>query len=56
MFFMDGPEGRLFKPLAFTKTFALVGAAISAITAYLFSVEDYAEAFADKKRLIPRLF
>ncbi len=24
--------------------------------AYLFSVEDYAEAFADKKRLIPRLF
>ncbi len=32
VFFMDGPEGRLFKPLAFTKTFALVGAAISALT------------------------
>ncbi|MCH7867381.1 MAG: efflux RND transporter permease subunit [Myxococcales bacterium] len=32
VFFMDGPEGRLFKPLAFTKTFALIGAAISALT------------------------
>ena len=32
VFFMDGPEGRLFKPLAFTKTFALVGAAVSALT------------------------
>ena len=32
VFTMTGAEGRLFKPLAFTKTFALIGAAVVALT------------------------
>lgn len=32
VFFMTGPEGKLFKPLAFTKTFALAGSIIVALT------------------------
>lgn len=32
VFALEGPEGKLFKPLAFTKTFALVGSVIVAIT------------------------
>ena len=32
IFFMTGPEGKLFRPLAFTKTFALVSSIIVAIT------------------------
>lgn len=31
VFAMDGPEGKLFKPLAFTKTFALVAAIVLAL-------------------------
>ena len=29
---MTGPEGKLFKPLAFTKTFCLIGSVIVALT------------------------
>ena len=32
VFFMTGAEGKLFRPLAFTKTFAIVAAAVVAIT------------------------
>ncbi len=32
VFFMTGPEGRLFKPLAFTKTSCLIGSVIVALT------------------------
>jgi Cu(I)/Ag(I) efflux system membrane protein CusA/SilA len=32
VFFMTGPEGKLFKPLAFTKTFALFASVIIALT------------------------
>jgi Cu(I)/Ag(I) efflux system membrane protein CusA/SilA len=32
VFFMTGPEGKLFKPLAFTKTFALIASIIIALT------------------------
>lgn len=32
VFFMTGPEGKLFRPLAFTKTFALVASIVVAIT------------------------
>ncbi|HBG26112.1 MAG: acriflavine resistance protein B [Planctomycetes bacterium GWF2_41_51] len=32
IFFMTGPEGKLFRPLAFTKTFALVASIVVAIT------------------------
>ena len=32
VFFMTGPEGKLFKPLAYTKTFALVGSIVVALT------------------------
>ena len=32
VFFMIGAEGKLFKPLAFTKTFALIAAVITALT------------------------
>ena len=32
VFFMIGPEGKLFKPLAFTKTFCLIGSVIVALT------------------------
>ena len=32
VFFMTGPEGKLFKPLAFTKTFALIASIIVALT------------------------
>jgi Cu(I)/Ag(I) efflux system membrane protein CusA/SilA len=32
VFFMTGPEGRLFKPLAFTKTFALFASIVIALT------------------------
>ena len=32
VFAMEGPEGKLFKPLAFTKTFALVAAIVIALT------------------------
>ncbi len=32
VFFMTGPEGKLFKPLAYTKTFALVGSILVALT------------------------
>lgn len=32
VFAMEGPEGKLFKPLAFTKTFALVAAIVVALT------------------------
>ena len=32
VFFMTGPEGRLFKPLAFTKTFCLLGSVVVGIT------------------------
>ena len=32
VFAMEGPEGKLFKPLAFTKTFALISAIIIALT------------------------
>ena len=32
VFFMEGPEGKLFKPLAFTKTFALFASVIVALT------------------------
>ncbi len=32
VFAMEGPEGKLFRPLAFTKTFALLGSVIVAIT------------------------
>jgi len=32
VFFMTGPEGRLFRPLAFTKTFCLVGSVIAGLT------------------------
>jgi len=32
IFFMTGPEGKLFKPLAFTKTFALLASVIVALT------------------------
>ncbi len=32
VFFMSGPEGRLFKPLAFTKTFALFASIVIALT------------------------
>lgn len=32
VFVMTGPEGKLFKPLAFTKTFCLIGSAIVALT------------------------
>ena len=32
VFFMTGPEGRLFQPLAFTKTFCLIGSVIVGIT------------------------
>ncbi|MFH1707207.1 MAG: efflux RND transporter permease subunit [Planctomycetota bacterium] len=32
VFVMTGPEGKLFKPLAFTKTFCLVGSVIVALT------------------------
>lgn len=31
VFFMEGPEGKLFKPLAFTKTFALIAAIVLAL-------------------------
>ncbi|RME02869.1 MAG: efflux RND transporter permease subunit [Planctomycetota bacterium] len=31
IFFMEGPEGKLFKPLAFTKTFALFGSVLVAL-------------------------
>ena len=29
---MEGPEGKLFRPLAFTKTFALIASVIVALT------------------------
>ncbi|MCB1230026.1 MAG: efflux RND transporter permease subunit [Verrucomicrobiae bacterium] len=32
VFFMTGPEGKLFKPLAYTKTFALIGSILVALT------------------------
>jgi len=32
VFAMEGPEGKLFKPLAYTKTFALVGSIVVALT------------------------
>ncbi len=32
VFAMTGPEGRLFRPLAFTKTFCLIGSVIAALT------------------------
>lgn len=32
VFAMDGPEGKLFKPLAFTKTFALIASVVIALT------------------------
>lgn len=32
VFVMTGPEGRLFKPLAFTKTFVLIGSVVVALT------------------------
>ena len=32
VFFMTGPEGKLFKPLAYTKTFALMGSILVALT------------------------
>lgn len=32
VFALEGPEGKLFRPLAFTKTFALVGSAVVALT------------------------
>ena len=32
VFFMSGPEGKLFKPLAFTKTFALLASIVVALT------------------------
>ncbi len=32
VFFMTGPEGKLFKPLAFTKTFALIASIVVALT------------------------
>jgi Cu(I)/Ag(I) efflux system membrane protein CusA/SilA len=32
VFVMDGPEGKLFKPLAYTKTFALIASIIVALT------------------------
>ncbi len=32
VFFMTGPEGKLFRPLAFTKTFCLIGSVIVALT------------------------
>jgi Cu(I)/Ag(I) efflux system membrane protein CusA/SilA len=32
VFFMTGPEGKLFKPLAFTKTFCLIGSVLVALT------------------------
>jgi len=32
VFFMTGPEGKLFKPLAFTKTFALMASIVVALT------------------------
>ncbi len=31
VFFMEGPEGKLFRPLAFTKTFALISAIVLAL-------------------------
>jgi len=31
VFALEGPEGKLFRPLAFTKTFALIGAAVVAV-------------------------
>jgi copper/silver efflux system protein len=31
VFALEGPEGKLFKPLAFTKTFALIGSALIAV-------------------------
>lgn len=42
VFALEGPEGKLFRPLAFTKTFALTGSVLVALTllpvaAYLFS-------------------
>lgn len=32
VFFMTGPEGKLFRPLAFTKTFCLIGSVLGAVT------------------------
>ena len=32
VFTLEGPEGKLFRPLAFTKTFALIGSALVAVT------------------------
>ena len=32
VFAMTGPEGKLFKPLAFTKTFCLIGSVVVALT------------------------
>ncbi len=56
VFFMTGPEGKLFKPLAFTKTFCLIGSVIIALTILpsaahvLFSGKEWSGA---KKRLWP---
>lgn len=47
IFFMEGPEGKLFKPLAFTKTFALFG---SVLVALIFNPVFCYLLFGEKKQ------
>ena len=46
VFVMTGPEGKLFKPLAFTKTFALIASVLTA----LFILPTFAYYFFGKKK------
>ena len=48
VFTMEGPEGKLFKPLAYTKTFAMGVAAVLSIT-----LIPVAMAFFIRERLLP---
>ena len=58
VFTMTGAEGKLFRPLAFTKTFALVASIIIALTilppaALLFLKKQKRKGFKIRKRFIP---
>ncbi|MBN1795109.1 MAG: efflux RND transporter permease subunit [Sedimentisphaerales bacterium] len=58
VFVMSGAEGKLFRPLAYTKTFALVASIVIALTilppaALLFLKKQKASGFKIRKRYVP---
>ncbi len=58
VFLLEGQEGKLFHPLAFTKTFALVGSALISITLVpmLMTLFMRGKVFSERKNPVSRFF